>query len=78
MSSSAPDFPNRRCSICGFVHAGETPPAHCPECGALAAMFEPSAEEPHGIAHNPFQPHDRSDRDASIVGPGDTGCIDSD
>jgi rubrerythrin len=29
-----------RCMICGYIHDGPQPPAVCPICGALAAMFE--------------------------------------
>ena len=27
------------CSVCGYVHQGDTPPAKCPQCGAPAAKF---------------------------------------
>ena len=27
------------CSICGYVHEGDTPPEKCPQCGAPAAKF---------------------------------------
>ena len=27
------------CSICGYVHEGDTPPERCPQCGAPAAKF---------------------------------------
>jgi nitrite reductase (NADH) large subunit len=33
-----------RCIVCGYVHAGDTPPAECPVCGALAESFEPCEE----------------------------------
>lgn len=29
------------CTICGYIHYGDTPPAECPVCGADATMFEP-------------------------------------
>ncbi len=27
------------CSICGYVHEGDTPPEKCPQCGAVASKF---------------------------------------
>jgi rubrerythrin len=27
------------CTICGYVHEGDTPPAKCPTCGAVADKF---------------------------------------
>jgi hypothetical protein len=71
------DARNCRCTICGFVLAGEVP-AHCPECGARAAMFEETTEAPHGVAHNPFQPHDAADQRGEVLGPGEDGCIEAD
>ena len=68
---------NCKCTICGYVLAGQEAPAHCPECGARAAMFEASPEPPHGIPHNPFQPHDH-ELHGDILGPGQAGCMDSD
>jgi nitrite reductase (NADH) large subunit len=32
------------CSICGYVHYGDEPPAECPICGAEREMFEPYTE----------------------------------
>ncbi|KLU60954.1 high molecular weight rubredoxin [Peptococcaceae bacterium CEB3] len=29
-----------RCTICGYVHTGETPPEVCPVCGADSSFFE--------------------------------------
>jgi hypothetical protein len=69
---------NRKCTICGYVLAGEQAPAHCPECGALAEMFVDTDEPPHGISHNPFQPHDARDQSGEVVGPGAGGCLESD
>ncbi|MBP7403191.1 MAG: NADH peroxidase [Clostridia bacterium] len=28
-----------RCSVCGYVHTGDTPPEKCPQCGAPASKF---------------------------------------
>lgn len=71
---------NTRCTICGYVLAGPPvkAPAHCPECGALASLYEPTAEPPHGIEHNPFQPHDPRDQVAEWLGPGAGGCVEND
>lgn len=28
------------CSVCGYVHEGDAPPANCPQCGAPAEKFQ--------------------------------------
>lgn len=28
-----------RCTVCGYVHEGDTPPEKCPQCGAPASKF---------------------------------------
>jgi rubredoxin len=66
-----------KCTICGFVSGDESAPAHCPECGAVVAMFVPSTEPPHGIPHNPLQPRDEREQGAFSVGPGH-GCVEND
>jgi hypothetical protein len=66
-----------KCTICGNVQAGDAAPPHCRECGARDAMFEPSTEPPHGISHNPLQPHDPGEQHGVLVGPGD-GCLEND
>ena len=63
-----------KCTICGFVDGGEQAPAHCPECGAVDNMFVSSAEPPHGIEHNPIQPHDERDQTELDFSPGH--CVD--
>jgi hypothetical protein len=63
-----------KCTICGCVEGGTEPPHRCPECGAREAMFVRSNEPPHGIAHNPIQPHDERDQHAYDFAPG-AGCI---
>jgi predicted nucleic acid-binding Zn-ribbon protein len=65
-----------KCTICGFVDGSEVVPAHCPECGARDTMFVPSTEPPHGIPHNPLQPHDRHDQSSVLLAPG--GCVEND
>lgn len=32
------------CTVCGYVHEGDTPPEQCPICKAPAAKFKPMAE----------------------------------
>ena len=27
------------CSVCGYTHEGDTPPAKCPQCGVPAEKF---------------------------------------
>jgi rubredoxin len=66
-----------KCTICGFVDGGEAAPAHCPECTARDAMFVATDEPPHGIPHNPMQPHDERDQNGFVVGPGH-GCLEND
>ena len=65
-----------KCTICGLVDGADAPPVHCPECGARKEMFEPSHEAPHGVAHNPMQPHDP--QLGEVLGPGSQGCITDD
>ena len=38
-----------KCTICGYVHTGETPPAICPVCGADRSAFIPIEEEKSGF-----------------------------
>jgi len=66
-----------KCTICGFVDGAAQPPAHCPECAARDTMFVRTDEAPHGIAHNPFQPHDERDQSSFGVAPG-YGCVEED
>lgn len=28
------------CSLCGYIHEGDTPPEECPICGVPAEKFE--------------------------------------
>ena len=37
------------CTVCGYVHEGDTPPANCPQCKAPADKFR-KAEEPAATA----------------------------
>lgn len=41
-SEAAQSGSNRRwrCSVCGYVHEGDEPPAKCPLCGADGSLFE--------------------------------------
>ncbi len=68
---------NWKCTICGYVDGGEKPPPHCPECGARDTMFSPTSEPPHGVEHNPLQPHDERDQNSVVFGPGH-GCAEND
>jgi rubredoxin/uncharacterized membrane protein len=34
-----------RCTVCGYIHEGDTPPEECPVCGAEASKFEEIVEE---------------------------------
>ncbi|HNR34083.1 MAG TPA: FAD-dependent oxidoreductase [Candidatus Hydrogenedentes bacterium] len=34
------------CTVCGYVHRGETPPETCPVCGAPSSDFERQADTP--------------------------------
>ena len=33
------------CSICGYVHQGDTPPDKCPQCGAAAEKFVAKSDQ---------------------------------
>ena len=40
--------PAWKCSVCGYVHYGYTPPEYCPVCGATSDLFEKYVESaPH-------------------------------
>lgn len=34
-----------RCTVCGYIHDGDTPPAVCPKCGSPAEKYEKVDEE---------------------------------
>lgn len=34
------------CSVCGYVHDGDTPPETCPQCGVGADKFNEQSDEP--------------------------------
>ena len=42
-----------RCSVCGYLHLGETPPECCPVCGATPDLFEPSSLPPAPVKSAP-------------------------
>jgi nitrite reductase (NADH) large subunit len=42
-----------RCTVCGYVHQGESPPEWCPVCGAGRTDFEPYAEPAPAPAATP-------------------------
>ena len=42
-----------RCTVCGYVHIGETPPDGCPLCGATAEYFEVAPQLPKAAAGTP-------------------------
>jgi len=47
------------CTICGYIHEGETPPDECPVCGAGPEYFEEvveTAEQPQAEAQPEGQP----------------------
>jgi uncharacterized membrane protein len=35
-----------RCTVCGYIHEGNTPPEFCPVCGADQSLFVPVDAEP--------------------------------
>ena len=34
-----------KCSVCGYMHDGDTPPNVCPKCGAPAEKFSALSDE---------------------------------
>ena len=38
-----------KCEVCGYVHDGDQPPAHCPKCGAAAEKFSELDEQAAGL-----------------------------
>lgn len=41
-----------RCTVCGYVHTGETPPEVCPVCGADSLFFEEVVDEEKQVSGN--------------------------
>ncbi len=37
------------CSVCGYVHEGDTPPEKCPQCGAPAEKFNEQVASAEGL-----------------------------
>ena len=44
-----------RCTICGYIHDGDNPPAFCPKCGATADKFEELDETAAGLVERSRQ-----------------------
>ncbi|SDO36881.1 rubredoxin-like domain-containing protein [Desulforhopalus singaporensis] len=42
-----------KCTVCGYIHEGDAPPAKCPVCAAPASMFVPIDEEGNDLAEPP-------------------------
>ena len=43
-----------RCTVCGYIHEGPTPPEKCPVCGAPSSAFVEEASEPaKAVSANP-------------------------
>ncbi len=42
------------CSVCGYVHTGDEPPAKCPTCGVPASKFNEMAEDAKLAAEHEF------------------------
>lgn len=38
-----------KCTVCGYIHEGQEPPAKCPVCGADRSLFVPLEEEQPGL-----------------------------
>jgi len=38
-SHRSPPMKKWKCTVCGYVHQGDEPPATCPICGALREKF---------------------------------------
>ena len=55
LPSGGPDT-KWRCTICGYVHTGPTPPETCPVCGADASKFERLDEEPQPTTKSSLMP----------------------
>lgn len=34
-----------RCTVCGYIHTGDTPPEECPVCGVGPESFEEITDE---------------------------------
>jgi len=42
-----------QCTVCGYIHEGPEPPAHCPVCGAERSKFVPLPETEPELAAQP-------------------------
>jgi len=47
-----------RCSVCGYVHEGDAPPANCPKCGATADKFVELSKEDADKIYNSDRTND--------------------
>jgi len=45
-----------RCTVCGYIHTGETPPEVCPICGVDASLFELVTDEAQPVAAKADKP----------------------
>ena len=53
-----------RCTVCGYIHQGETPPDVCPVCGVGPEFFEPV---PDSTPNDPLSQKNEEKKSAAIV-----------
>jgi hypothetical protein len=58
-----------KCTVCGYIHNGDAPPAKCPVCGAPASAFI-DISEPEAPAAEPAPAAAPQDPDTAAASPG--------
>jgi rubredoxin len=67
-ASSAEDSkhkPQRRCTVCGYVHQGSEPPEKCPTCGADKSKFVAPSDTPQHVSASSITPRKNAPSKAS-------------
>lgn len=56
-----------RCTVCGYVHEGDSAPEKCPVCGVPASKFEPVAEAEELVFADEHRVGSAKDLDPRVV-----------
>lgn len=56
-----------RCTVCGYIHKGDTPPDVCPVCGVGPEFFEPVADDPDSTIIEEGREESQADKQIDIV-----------
>jgi rubrerythrin len=66
------------CTVCGYVHYGDTPPEKCPQCKAPASKFKEVVDESAKAAESSPAKQEKEYISEHTVGVGAKGTIDED